>query len=184
MSFNPWRNITPERHKELLAKGVATRLANKQKQEETKRKEVQHFCGIQSEIQKLESRLSSLRKMEEIQVLSCVLTNKSLITANEIVKASLPWKNLSGIYFLISGDEVVYVGQSVNIYSRIQEHSKLKQFERYAYIHCSVEMLDKLESLYIHFLQPKLNGNINSSDGKIKNAPISLNELIGLKECA
>ena len=87
----------------------------------------------------------------------------------------MPWENFSGVYFLLDGDEIVYVGQAVNIYSRIAQHTD-KQFDRYAFVLCDVDMLDNLESLYIHVLRPKLNGN-QTNGAKI--APLSLEKLIG-----
>jgi len=66
------------------------------------------------------------------------------------------------------------VGQSINIFSRIAQHSNEKDFDSIAYITCKKDMLDKLESLYIHAISPKLNGR-NSG---IPIAPIRLDKLL------
>jgi hypothetical protein len=179
---NVWENITPERRKEIIAKRVATRKANKEKMQAIKEEGVRHFYGLTDQIQNLKIKLANLRTMEAMQAVSCALTNKALLPEEDIVRASLPWEKSSGVYFLIADREVVYVGQSVNVYSRIDEHAKGKKFDRYAYVPCPIEMLDKLESLYIHCLRPRLNGSLNGSNGKVKHAPISLELLLGTKE--
>jgi hypothetical protein len=179
---NVWENITPERRKEMVAKGLATRKANKEKIQAIKEEGIRRFYGLEDQIQQLEIKLANLRTMEAMQAVSCALTNKALLPEEDIVRASLPWEKSSGVYFLIADREIVYVGQSVNVYSRIDEHAKGKDFDRYAYVPCPIEMLDKLESLYIHCLRPRLNGSLNGSNGKVKNAPISLELLLGTKE--
>lgn len=182
--FAGMKSLSPERRKEAAAKSVATRRANIEKREAMRQEAMLASFGLKEEIQKLEKRLAELKHIEAMQVLSCALTNKTLLGKDDIVSSSIPWENLSGVYFLISEDEVVYVGQSVNVYSRIYEHSKLKKFEKYAYIQCPEPMLDKLESLYIHLLQPKLNGNLTGSNSHVKSAPFRLDQLIELKEIA
>ena len=52
-----------------------------------------------------------------------------------------------------------------------------KRFDRYAFVPCAVDALDRLESLYIHCLRPRLNGN-QRNDAKC--APIALDALIGM----
>jgi hypothetical protein len=85
--------------------------------------------------------------------------------------AAEPYENLSGVYFLVRGGAVVYVGQSVSIHVRIRTHiSDGKIFDRVAYIKCPPEKLDLLESLYIHHINPEGNGN--SQHGG-KHAPLS-----------
>jgi excinuclease UvrABC nuclease subunit len=97
-----------------------------------------------------------------------------LLDGEQIAKLALPWQRSSGVYFLVQDQEVVYVGQSVNIYSRIAQHPD-KKFDKYAFVPCEVELLDKLESLYIHTLKPRLNGNVSKQE---KSAPIRLDNLL------
>lgn len=96
------------------------------------------------------------------------------MTGAEIVASSAPWSNVCGIYFLIRGKEVVYVGQSIEVHSRICKHKK--EFDSYAYIECDRKMLDRLESLYIHVLRPALNGIY--SNGRAAS-PLRLDQLLG-----
>lgn len=64
-----------------------------------------------------------------------------------------------GIYFLKKGDEIVYVGQSVNIERRIKEHRVDKKglFDSYTTIECTKENLDSSETSYLFMYRPKLN---------------------------
>jgi hypothetical protein len=60
------------------------------------------------------------------------------------------------------------------VYARISQHHD-KLFDSFAFIPCEKNLLDSLESLYIHVLRPSLNGNMHGG----KQAPLSLNKLIG-----
>jgi hypothetical protein len=87
----------------------------------------------------------------------------------------MPAVSACGIYFLIDEKKVVYVGQSVNVFSRVFAHLGSKNFDSYVYLPCEKEKLDKLESLYIHFLSPPLNGNTPAGN---KLAPLTLDSLL------
>lgn len=66
----------------------------------------------------------------------------------------------SCIYFLISGCEIVYVGQSINGgFDRIGSHLKYtdKDFDSYYILNCNKEEIDELEAKYILTINPKLN---------------------------
>jgi len=73
-----------------------------------------------------------------------------------------------GVYFLVEGDEVVYVGQSVNPAARIGDHMKNKmgKFERAYFIPVPQFMLDAVEGGFIKLLSPKLNGNPGPKAGE------------------
>lgn len=174
--MNPMQNKTPEERKAIAAKSHATRRARREAEAAAKTNALQYADDLREKIASLEVVLDSLQRMELMNMVSAAITNKAILRADEIAKAALPWKKASGVYFLLDGDEVVYVGQAVNVYSRIAQHTN-KQFDRYAFVPCAVEMLDKLESLYIHWLRPKLNGSLSNG---FKSAPIGLDVLIGL----
>lgn len=75
-----------------------------------------------------------------------------------ILEAAVPTSMASGVYFLIRLGEIVYVGQSVDVLSRIARHRREgKQFDAYSYIECERDDLDRLESLYIRALVPEGN---------------------------
>jgi hypothetical protein len=82
----------------------------------------------------------------------------------DIIKNSKEYKyskNICGIYFLIKDGKIVYVGQSVNILERIKTHYySLKEFNRFYYIECKKEELNKLEGEYIFKFFPIYNKKI------------------------
>ena len=174
--MNYLEHKTPEERRAIVQKRVATRQANIRKREQAKQEALMYADGLKVKIIAMEARLAALCHGEKINAVSAALTNKALLTAEEIVKVALPWEKASGVYFLILGDEVVYVGQSTNIYSRIPNHVD-KEFDKYAFVPCEVGLLNKLESLYIHVLRPRLNGNANAQE---KSAPIRFNELLSM----
>lgn len=85
------------------------------------------------------------------------------LTESEIVATANYHQHLCGIYFLVDGGHVVYVGQSVNVPARIGSHQKegLKKFTRTAWIPCPSHCLDLLETIYIIAIRPKYNGGEN-----------------------
>lgn len=83
---------------------------------------------------------------------------EGLFSADYIIKSSVSAvSGITGIYFLLLNKEVVYVGQSVNVYARIAQHSYDKKFDSIFIHECEKENLTDLENLYIYSLKPKLN---------------------------
>jgi len=89
---------------------------------------------------------------------------------DEIFDTSAPYAlnsgpNESGIYFLIYEDEIAetlaYVGLSICIPMRLNQHYKNKPFTHFNYI-CGIPtmFLAAVESYYIHRFQPPLNAKI------------------------
>jgi hypothetical protein len=62
----------------------------------------------------------------------------------------------SGVYFLCLKNEVVYVGQSTAIPSRIKQHSD-KQYDRVFFLRVPSSQLLEVENRFIKALNPKLN---------------------------
>lgn len=105
------------------------------------------------------------------------LTGQALYSEQEIVSASIVAPKVCGIYFLIYKGSVVYVGQSIHIWSRISQHTAArKSFDRVAFLPCNKEHLDVLESLYIHILRPELNGAVTPWGQK--SAPMTFENLL------
>ncbi len=61
-----------------------------------------------------------------------------------------------GIYFLKLDDKIVYVGQSVDVRTRIKQHRD-KKFDSYELFECSKDNLNSLEAHYILIHNPILN---------------------------
>lgn len=69
----------------------------------------------------------------------------------------LTGNELTGIYFLIDKDLVVYVGQSHNIKHRMIQHNKEKVFDNIYYFECPESELNELEAKYIGEFNPSYN---------------------------
>lgn len=63
------------------------------------------------------------------------------------------------VYFLVLDREVVYVGQSVSVPSRLVQHRKDKKFDRVYVLPCAQSELNEVEAAFIRILKPSLNGN-------------------------
>ena len=87
------------------------------------------------------------------------LPNDVLLTLDQIRAASKspPKRRWCGVYFLFCGEELIYVGQSVDVLSRLTNHRN-KGFDRYSVILCEPEELTDLEAAYILLFKPRLNG--------------------------
>jgi hypothetical protein len=64
----------------------------------------------------------------------------------------------AGVYFLCQAEEIVYIGQSINLFARISEHSKNKDFDTAYFIPVPAEFLNEVEGSLIRHFIPKLNG--------------------------
>ena len=77
------------------------------------------------------------------------------------------------IYFLIDDDEIVYVGQSVNIYFRFMCHGiSGKIFNRISWIDIGDADLDETEADYIIKFNPKYNNSLPICDKYTRNTII------------
>ena len=138
------KNRTPEERKASAAKGAATRRRNSEKLKADRYEAKVYAGGLRTKILELEAKLATLERIEKWNSISAAITGKTLLSEKELIKSSLPWDSASGVYFLISGQEIIYVGQSVNVFLRISQHRD-KNFDKYVFIPCPVRSLNKLE---------------------------------------
>jgi hypothetical protein len=61
------------------------------------------------------------------------------------------------VYFLIRNSVVVYVGQTTDLYFRVSQHRRDKQFDRVFYLPIPREDLSRIETGFIRVLQPEYN---------------------------
>jgi len=106
-----------------------------------------------------------------------LITGDMLLTKNEIVNAAKPMSRISGVYFLILNSEIIYIGQSVNMYSRAASHYD-KEFDSVVYMPCPKEDLNIMESIYIHEFKPAQNGKYKYIGWMSPVKTAKLNELI------
>lgn len=167
-------NKTPEERKAIAKKSHETRRKNKLTALQQKTEQLRLRDSLLQEIIALENKLCEMKKHQALSMVSHKATKEYLLTRTQLLENEIPWNSLVGIYFLIHDNEIVYIGQSTNVYRRLTAHSD-KQFSGYAVVPCETHELDILESLYIHCLQPKYNGNcVNNA----KLAPITLKKLL------
>ena len=117
------------------------------------------YAARHSKIASIQTELDRLEKHLALALVSQSLTTKTLLREDEIVSKAEPFNRVSGVYFLVKDSKIVYIGQSVNVHVRIADHGRQwgKDFDSVAYIACPQDMLDKLESIYIHAIRPPLN---------------------------
>lgn len=89
-----------------------------------------------------------------IQDDSAGLLESSFIMSNADVFDMSP-----AVYFLMSARDIVYIGQSRSVYSRIAAHIALAQmkFTRVYVLWCNEDQLDDLERRYIAKFKPRYN---------------------------
>lgn len=171
-----WLNTTPEQRREAARKSHETRRKNKEAREQPVMEALSRISELRAQIGELEGRLDGLKRAEAMNCAATRLAGHALLREEQIAAAAQQWEGVPGVYFLLSSGRVVYVGQSVNVYARIGAHKQGgKVFDAFAYVPCPAHMLDKLESLYIHLLQPASNGR--HSNGSIQ-APLELSQLL------
>jgi predicted GIY-YIG superfamily endonuclease len=97
-----------------------------------------------------------------------------VITKEEILKEKKSIHSLKteGVYFLLQMNDIVYIGSSENVYSRIATHKKDKVFDSFHVIYTSGN-LRELEAFCIFKYTPKYNKTIPSNDRIINVKHIS-----------
>lgn len=61
------------------------------------------------------------------------------------------------VYFLIKGGEIVYIGQSNEILTRVNVHRRDKDFDSFSYIIVDKGTVNEIEMMYINYFNPKYN---------------------------
>jgi hypothetical protein len=178
-----WKD--PVKKKARLEKMAHTRFLNKQIELKIRFNKLNEFdelsrsiANLKKQKAELEEQVKNILPQQKMTFEDVCLSDVTLHSEAYIVEASKPFKPLCGIYFLIKQKKVVYVGQSVNIPSRICTHflDERKSFENFAFIECHPNQLDVWETLYIHTLQPEQNGKGNTESGKA--TPMSLKVIV------
>lgn len=115
-----------------------------------------HFDALTNENKHIKEEMLRLKIESDID---------ELFSLGEILEKSVRYKAKRGIYFLIRNLEIVYVGQSINIPSRIQTHLNegSKKFDRVSYVYLEHEDLDYFETAYILKFRPYYNKSVNGS---------------------
>lgn len=79
------------------------------------------------------------------------------VPLTDLYETAKPVINACGIYFLFKNGGLVYVGQSINIISRIGQHLDSKDFDSFSFINVPRQHLNEVELHYIRKHRPPLN---------------------------
>ena len=92
-----------------------------------------------------------------------------LISLESVLDAAIPLRvPIRGIYFLLHIGEIVYVGQSQDCRTRVQQHIREKEFDSYAIFECPADAdLDEIEAAHIAHYMPRDNRRLPMSSGYI-----------------
>ena len=75
-----------------------------------------------------------------------------------IARLSSPWpKKRSGVYFLIRGGQVMYVGQSSDVFARVAQHARTREFDHWHWFAYPPERLIERETHWMRRLAPLWN---------------------------
>jgi hypothetical protein len=78
--------------------------------------------------------------------------------------------NCPGVYFVIDGDVVMYIGRAVNLRNRWKNHHRLNQVRGARIVWLAISdaaLLDGIEQACIAYFQPALNGSgVDYVDGE------------------
>lgn len=109
------------------------------------------------------SQVDAMRLVVDVRLPAQTLQRKkTMATTADILNERIQAPIISGIYFLISGNEIIYVGQSRNILYRVGYHSRSIAFDAYSVLPCPPGNLTDLERKMIKKFNPRLN--INNRD--------------------
>lgn len=100
----------------------------------------------------------------------------ALLSQETLIQQAKSNLSICGIYFLIKDNEIVYIGQSTNIFARLSGHGN-KDFDSVTFVPCEKSELNIMESLYILAYRPKLNGMAGRNQDRI-SSPLSLQQII------
>ena len=91
-----------------------------------------------------------------------------MLSEDEIISDSYKHKIYTGVYFLISGNSIVYVGSSFKISKRLMTHySGGVKFDRWTFVEVKTKRVLRLRAIeaeYILNLKPRYNMTIPGND--------------------
>jgi hypothetical protein len=100
--------------------------------------------------------------------------NKYLPRVEKATNPEINNRRITAIYFLIRNGQIIYIGQTTNLKSRICSHKCFPAyyFDSFRYIECREKNLRKYETRWLQKFRPKLNGYLY--DGKRKGIEYDL----------
>lgn len=103
-----------------------------------------------------------------------VAPDPTLLPADQIAALVVPIAPvMCGVYFLLRGGKVIYVGRSIRIWHRLAHHSVTIEFDAWHWIKCSPDEAPGLERKYIDALDPPANADGDTMRARLANADTS-----------
>ena len=68
-------------------------------------------------------------------------------------------KGVAGIYFLTLDEELVYIGQTINVYKRLADHRRDKEFDNAYFLPITKTFLNSIETYFLNKYKPEYNKN-------------------------
>lgn len=92
--------------------------------------------------------------------------NDGLLCREYLLRRAIPIKSFPGVYFLISGGMISYVGKSTNVLNRVAQHlsEKTKAFDAISYVLVPKKRLSEVEAMYIKKFNPWNNKTHKNND--------------------
>lgn len=97
------------------------------------------------------------------------------VNLKTLSKTAVEYTAVTGIYFLFLDEELVYIGQSLNVHARVGHHYRdsRKTFNRWTFIPAKREDLDRHERRLIRRFKPRLNTtHVNPAKPRPVYAPV------------
>lgn len=97
-------------------------------------------------------------KRDNLPLAFLATKNDPLMSLSDILQTAEPAEPKIGIYILIRGYEIVYVGRTQNAFARVAAHQKSQiKFDRWKFIPCEYNEQQRLEARYISAFNPPWN---------------------------
>lgn len=99
---------------------------------------------------------------------------KDVIISERVALCDFLNEGTSYVYFLIDGEEIVYVGQTVDYVGRIKSHrngntcEEAKQFTHVTLLKTDVTQKDLIELIYIDVFKPRYNKQKITKDQRLR----------------
>ena len=107
------------------------------------------------------------------------MANVEAIKRTDVIKKSKPRPNkLTGIYFLLEGKEVVYIGQTRSGIGRVWQHMGRINFDSYSFFCVDGAELDEAEAINILQYDPGYNNRL--PNGSPYKTTIGISNFLGV----
>tara|TARA_R100000234_G_scaffold117739_1_gene96753 strand:+ start:19 stop:696 length:678 start_codon:yes stop_codon:yes gene_type:complete len=117
------------------------------------------FAALRKRLAKLEGMLGDV---------SVGYDKHGLLNLGTIKSTRQPIHRICGVYFLFKGEELIYIGQSINVMGRINTHN-IEGWDTFSYVEVPKSDLDIVEKEYILKYKPRKNGTYLSTKNQVTN---------------